>query len=305
MGGARQAGVKTADAELDGVQEGRIIGPADDVAFGRLSDGTVDERVVLLCCHDQVGRPDDAVLVDLVIVDEGAAGCFRVADPTATAKLHRHPGFAVQQGIVEDAAGPLHGPDQFDQLGGRGFSGGRIGSLQGLVGNRRNGDGAQDAVAVLRCLGASAGTLLGSAAGAIVNATLPPEAVMAYGWRIPFVVGLVGAAIATVLLWNHDTSSFGVVVADNFGLFVTGILIVVGLLSLAFDFPVTITTWRGGGVWVATLRGLVRIREGRIEAITLNGAAQPPVADALALGSSVMTRVMVPRTRPASEFQET
>lgn len=38
--------------------------------------------------------------------------------------------------------------------------------------------------------GASAGTLLGSAAGAIVNATLPPEAVMAYGWRIPFVVGL-------------------------------------------------------------------------------------------------------------------
>jgi len=38
--------------------------------------------------------------------------------------------------------------------------------------------------------GASAGTLLGSAAGAIVNATLPPDAVMAYGWRIPFVLGL-------------------------------------------------------------------------------------------------------------------
>jgi MHS family proline/betaine transporter-like MFS transporter len=39
-------------------------------------------------------------------------------------------------------------------------------------------------------LGASAGTLLGSAAGAIVNATMSPEAVMAYGWRIPFIVGL-------------------------------------------------------------------------------------------------------------------
>lgn len=38
--------------------------------------------------------------------------------------------------------------------------------------------------------GASAGTLLGSAAGALVNASLPREAVMAYGWRIPFVLGL-------------------------------------------------------------------------------------------------------------------
>jgi MHS family proline/betaine transporter-like MFS transporter len=39
--------------------------------------------------------------------------------------------------------------------------------------------------------GASAGTLLGSAAGAIVNATMSPAQVLAYGWRIPFLVGLV------------------------------------------------------------------------------------------------------------------
>ena len=39
--------------------------------------------------------------------------------------------------------------------------------------------------------GAFAGTLLGSAAGLIVNATMSPSAVMAYGWRIPFIVGLV------------------------------------------------------------------------------------------------------------------
>ena len=39
--------------------------------------------------------------------------------------------------------------------------------------------------------GAYAGTLLGSAAGAIVNATMSPAEVMAYGWRIPFLVGLV------------------------------------------------------------------------------------------------------------------
>src|SRR5919202_1765622 len=38
--------------------------------------------------------------------------------------------------------------------------------------------------------GASAGTLLGSAAGAIVNAVMPPEAVLEYGWRIPFILGL-------------------------------------------------------------------------------------------------------------------
>ncbi|HEY7612646.1 MAG TPA: MFS transporter, partial [Gemmatimonadales bacterium] len=38
--------------------------------------------------------------------------------------------------------------------------------------------------------GASAGTLLGSAAGALINAVLPPEDVLAYGWRIPFIAGI-------------------------------------------------------------------------------------------------------------------
>jgi len=38
--------------------------------------------------------------------------------------------------------------------------------------------------------GAYAGTLLGSAAGALVNVTMSPDAVAAYGWRIPFIVGL-------------------------------------------------------------------------------------------------------------------
>jgi MFS transporter, MHS family, proline/betaine transporter len=39
-------------------------------------------------------------------------------------------------------------------------------------------------------VGAFAGTLLGSAASAIVNATLSPDAVLAWGWRIPFILGL-------------------------------------------------------------------------------------------------------------------
>jgi NADH-quinone oxidoreductase subunit N len=50
-------------------------------------------------------------------------------------------------------------------------------------------------------------------------------------------IGLIGAAVAAMALWNHNATSFGVVVADNFGLFVTGILIVIGLLSLAMSGP--------------------------------------------------------------------
>jgi MFS transporter, MHS family, proline/betaine transporter len=50
--------------------------------------------------------------------------------------------------------------------------------------------------------GASAGTLLGSAAGAIVNGTLPPDAVMAWGWRVPFVAGI-GVALGGLAIRRH------------------------------------------------------------------------------------------------------
>jgi NADH-quinone oxidoreductase subunit N len=70
-------------------------------------------------------------------------------------------------------------------------------------------------------------------------AAMVAEAFRDPGERMPIgglgVVGLVGAAIATFLLWNRNASSFDVVSADNFGLFVTWILIVVGLLSLAIS----------------------------------------------------------------------
>jgi MHS family proline/betaine transporter-like MFS transporter len=39
-------------------------------------------------------------------------------------------------------------------------------------------------------VGAFAGTLMGSAAGAIVNAVESPDQVMAYAWRIPFILGI-------------------------------------------------------------------------------------------------------------------
>ena len=51
-------------------------------------------------------------------------------------------------------------------------------------------------------IGATAGTLLGSAAGAIVNATMSPEAVMAYGWRIPFIIGL-GVGLGGLIIRRH------------------------------------------------------------------------------------------------------
>jgi NADH-quinone oxidoreductase subunit N len=77
------------------------------------------------------------------------------------------------------------------------------------------------------------------------------------GERMPIAglgaVGLLGAAFATVLLWNHNTSSFGVVSADNFGLFVTGTLIVVGLLSLAISGPTIERERLPGGEYYALM----------------------------------------------------
>ena len=72
-------------------------------------------------------------------------------------------------------------------------------------------------------------------------AAMVAEAFRDPGERMPIgglgIVGFIGAAIAAVFLWNHNASSFDVVSADNFGLFVTGILIVVGVLSIAVSGP--------------------------------------------------------------------
>jgi NADH-quinone oxidoreductase subunit N len=49
------------------------------------------------------------------------------------------------------------------------------------------------------------------------------------------VIGLVGAAIASILLWDRNATSFGVVTADNFALFVNLVLVAVGLLTIGFS----------------------------------------------------------------------
>ena len=50
--------------------------------------------------------------------------------------------------------------------------------------------------------GCFAGTLLGSAAGLLVNAILSPNAVMAYGWRIPFIVGIT-VGLGGIIIRRH------------------------------------------------------------------------------------------------------
>ena len=65
------------------------------------------------------------------------------------------------------------------------------------------------------------------------------EAFRAKGERMPIgglaVIGLVGAGVASVLLWDRNASSFGVVTADNFALFVNLVLVVVGLFTVLFS----------------------------------------------------------------------
>ena len=52
------------------------------------------------------------------------------------------------------------------------------------------------------------------------------------------IVGLIGAAASAVLLWNQNAAGFGVIVADNFGLFITFVLVIVGILTIMFSSQV-------------------------------------------------------------------
>jgi NADH-quinone oxidoreductase subunit N len=62
------------------------------------------------------------------------------------------------------------------------------------------------------------------------------EAFRQPGERMPIVglglIGLIGAAVASVVLWNSDAHSFGVIRSDNFALFVNLVLCVIGVLTM-------------------------------------------------------------------------
>jgi NADH-quinone oxidoreductase subunit N len=48
------------------------------------------------------------------------------------------------------------------------------------------------------------------------------------------VIGLVGAGAASIFLWDRTATSFGVVTADNFALFVNLVLVAIGILTVFF-----------------------------------------------------------------------
>jgi NADH-quinone oxidoreductase subunit N len=89
--------------------------------------------------------------------------------------------------------------------------------------------GALNAIVPMACVTAAA------------IAAMTAEAFRAPGERMPIAplgaIGLVGAGLAAALLWDRQASSFGLVAADNFGLFVTLVLVLIGLLSLALSAP--------------------------------------------------------------------
>ena len=70
-------------------------------------------------------------------------------------------------------------------------------------------------------------------------AAMVAEAFRAKGEEMPIgglgVIGLLFATVGSILLWGRNLSSFGMVQADNFGLFVTLTLLVVGLLTIALS----------------------------------------------------------------------
>ncbi|MGH9330194.1 MAG: NADH-quinone oxidoreductase subunit N [Vicinamibacterales bacterium] len=67
-------------------------------------------------------------------------------------------------------------------------------------------------------------------------AALLAEAFRQRGERMPIgglgLIGLAGAAVASVLLWNRDATGFGAVRADNFALFLNLVLCAVGILTI-------------------------------------------------------------------------
>jgi NADH-quinone oxidoreductase subunit N len=73
-------------------------------------------------------------------------------------------------------------------------------------------------------------------------ACMAAEAFREPGERMPVgglgIVGLIGAGISAALLWNGNTISFGVISGDNFGLFVTLVLVAVGILTIMFSSQV-------------------------------------------------------------------
>ncbi len=72
-------------------------------------------------------------------------------------------------------------------------------------------------------------------------AAMLAEAFREPGERMPAglgLIGLVGAILASIFLWDREATAFGVVLADNFALFVNIVLGIVGILTLLMSSDV-------------------------------------------------------------------
>src|SRR5262249_51042279 len=73
-------------------------------------------------------------------------------------------------------------------------------------------------------------------------AAMAAEAFRRKGERMPIgwfgVIVLIGAALSSIFLWDRKLSAFDVIAADNFGLFISLVLCVVGILTIMFSSQV-------------------------------------------------------------------
>jgi NADH-quinone oxidoreductase subunit N len=91
-------------------------------------------------------------------------------------------------------------------------------------------DPSLDAIVPMLCVTLSALAVM------IAEAFRGKDERMPIGWL--GILGLAGAGITSGLLWNRNAEGFGVIVADNFGLFVTITLVIVGVLTIMFSSQV-------------------------------------------------------------------
>jgi NADH-quinone oxidoreductase subunit N len=86
-------------------------------------------------------------------------------------------------------------------------------------------------------------------------AALIAEALRERDERMPIaglgVIGLVGSGAAALFLWGRNAASFGVVSADNFGLFVTLVLVAIGILTLLYSSAIVERQRLPGGEYYA------------------------------------------------------
>jgi NADH-quinone oxidoreductase subunit N len=87
-----------------------------------------------------------------------------------------------------------------------------------------------DAIVPMLCAGAGALVVM------LAEAWREPDERMPLG--VLGIIALVSSAVALVLLWGRSASSFGVVIADNFGIFVSIVVVVVGILTILFSSQV-------------------------------------------------------------------